>query len=157
MITIVTTRFNNDTWQENLNYREKNKIKCLYCSPLEMSPNICLNIGVFVVEMNNSKNKVEGIGFIKNKPHTDRYYGVYRDGNYNRYVYKGNYYLSRDELMKINDELVSVLDYILFKEKTHLKRGSGFTRIPEKLFKHPTCENINIKMVLREIFINYYS
>jgi hypothetical protein len=157
MITVVTTRFNNETWEENLNYREKNKIKCLYCSPLEMSPSICLNIGVFVVEMNNSKNKIEGIGFIKNKPHTDRYYGVYRDGNYNRYIYKGKYYLCRDELIKLNDQLVVVLDYILFKERTHLKRGSGFTRIPEKLFKHPICENINIKTVLREMFINYYS
>ena len=86
----------------------------------------------------------------------DRYYTVYKDGNYNRYVYKGNYYLNRDKLLETNEKIVKILDYILFKEKTHLKRGSGFTRIPEKLLKHPICENINIKATLREIFIKYY-
>jgi len=49
--------------------------------------------------------------------------------------------------------LVKILDYILFKEKTHLKRGSGFTSIPEKLLKHPICENIELKKELRELFI----
>jgi hypothetical protein len=33
-----------------------------------MSPKIYLNSPVFVIEMNNSTNKIEGIGLIKNKP-----------------------------------------------------------------------------------------
>jgi hypothetical protein len=157
MFYVVTTRFNDETWNENICYREKNNIKCVYCSPLEMSQYITLNSGVFVIEMNNSKNKIEGVGFIKNRPCGERYYRIYSDGNYNRYVYKGNYYLSRDILLEKNEKLVNILDYILFKEKTHLKRGSGFTSIPEKLMKHPSCENINIKTSLRDIFINYYT
>jgi len=156
MISLLTTRFNEETWLENLKYREKHSLKCVYCSPLEISHHVYLNAVVFVIEMNNSKNMIEGIGVIKNKPHMDRYYTVYKDGNYNRYVYKGNYYLNRDNLLEINEKLVKILDYILFKEKTHLKRGSGFTRIPEKLLKHPICENINIKSCLREIFIKHY-
>jgi hypothetical protein len=157
MFSVVTTRFNEETFKENLDYRTKHNLKCLYCSPLEMSQHIYLNTGVFVIEMNNSKNKIEGVGFIKNRPCGDRYYTVYKDGNYNRYVYKGKYYLSRDNLLELNEKLVMILDYILFKEKTHLKRGSGFTSIPEKLMKHSICENINIKTTLRDIFIEYYS
>jgi hypothetical protein len=122
-----------------------------------MSQRVSLNTGVFVIEMNNSKNKIEGVGFIKNRPCGDRYYRIYSDGNYNRYVYKGNYYLNREILLEKNEKLVNILDYILFKEKTHLKRGSGFTSIPEKLLKHPFCENINIKTTLRDLFLDFYS
>ena len=157
MFSVVTTRFNDETWSENLNYREKNNIKCVYCSPFGLSPNIIVNSGVFVVEMNNSKNKIEGVGFIKNRPCMEKYYSVYRDGFYNRFVYKGNYYMNRETLLGINEKLVMVLDYILFKEKTHSKRGCCFTSIPEKVMKHPFCENINIKNCLRDIFVKYYS
>lgn len=157
MFSVVTTRFNDETWIENLNYRKKTNVKCVYCSPFGLAEHILVNSGVFVIEMNNSKNKIEGVGFIKNRPHMDRYYSVYKDGYYNRYVYKGNYYLSREILLEKNEKLVVILDNILFKGKTHSKRGSCFTSIPEKVMKHPICENINIKTCLRDIFVKYYT
>lgn len=157
MIKIVSTRFNDITWQENLDFRIKHSIECIYGTPLEMSPHICLDSNVFVVEMNNSKNKIEGIGLIRNKIHVDKYYKIYHEGNYNRYIYKGNYYLSREKLLTLDENLVRIFDYILFKEKTHLKRGSGFTNIPEKLLIHSICENINIKRNMRELFINNFT
>lgn len=157
MIKIVSTRFNDITWQENLDFRSKNNIECIYGTPLEMPPHICLDSNVFVIEMNNSKNKITGIGLIRNKTHIDKYYKIYHEGNYNRYIYKGNYYLNRDKLLFLDEELVKIFDYILFKEKTHLKRGSGFTSIPEKLLNHSICENINIKRRLRELFINNFT
>jgi hypothetical protein len=40
----------------------------MYCSPLELSSKIAYNTPVFVIEMNNFTNKIEGIGLIKNKP-----------------------------------------------------------------------------------------
>uniref|UniRef100_A0A6C0DV90 Uncharacterized protein n=1 Tax=viral metagenome TaxID=1070528 RepID=A0A6C0DV90_9ZZZZ len=157
MIKVVSTRFNDITWQENFDFRIKNTIECIYGTPLEMPPHICLDSNVFVIEMNNSKNKIEGIGLIRNKTHIDKYYKIYHEGNYNRYIYKGNYYLNRDKLLFLDEELVKIFDYILFKEKTHLKRGSGFTSIPEKLLNHSICENINIKRRLRELFINNFT
>ena len=157
MIKVVSTRFNDITWQENFDFRIKNTIECIYGTPLEMPPHICLDSNVFVIEMNNSKNKIEGIGLIRNKTHVDKYYKIYHEGNYNRYIYKGNYYLNRDKLLFLDEELVKIFDYILFKEKTHLKRGSGFTSIPEKLLNHSICENINIKRRLRELFINNFT
>jgi hypothetical protein len=67
MFTIVTSRFNNETLQLNYENRAKRGLSCIYASPHEMSPKIYLNSPVFVIEMNNSTNKIEGIGLIKNK------------------------------------------------------------------------------------------
>jgi hypothetical protein len=157
MIHIVSTRFNNETWEENLKYRMKHNIKCIYGTPLEFSEHICIDANVFVLEMNNSKNEIEGIGLIKNRPFLDKYYKIYQEGNYNRYIYKSNYHLSREQLLNSNEILVRVFDFILFKQKTHLKRGSGFTTIPEKLLNNFVCENINVKRTLRDLFIQYFT
>jgi len=156
-IYLVSTRFNDLTWEENLNYREKHDIKCIYGTPLEFSPYIHIDANVFVIEMNNTKNKIEGIGLIKNRPCLDKYYKIYQEGNYNRYIYKSNYHLNREQLLISNEVLVRIFDYILFKQKTHLKRGSGFTTIPEKLLNQFVCENINVKRSLSDLFIQYFT
>jgi hypothetical protein len=157
MNSLVSTRFNQDTWEENKRYRVAHNINCIYGSPLEMCNRICVDSNVFVVEMNNISNKIEGIGLIRNKPYVDKYYKIYNEGNYNRYIYKSDYHISRERLLDINEDIVKIFDHILFKEKTHLKRGMGFTSIPEKLLNHSICENKNIKRVLREIFIDYFT
>jgi len=157
MIHLVSTRFNDKTWEENQIYRKKHKIDCIYGTPLEFSPSIYVDANVFVVEMNNTKNKIEGIGLVKNRPHLDKYYKIYQEGNYNRYIYKSNYHLNREQLLNYNEEIVRIFEYILFKQKSHLKRGSGFTTIPEKLLSHFLSENINIIRILKDIFIQYFT
>jgi len=156
MFTLVSARFNNETWNENLQARERKQKKCLYGSPQEMSPKIEYNSPVFVVEMNNSKNQIEGIGLIKNKPDLEKYYRIHSDGNYNRYVYIGKYHINRNIILEYNEPLINALDYILFKGKSHLKRGAGFTTIPEKLLKHDICKDINIKKEIKQLFICYF-
>ena len=153
MYTLVSTRFNNDTWRENGEYRLKHDYKCIYSDQQKMSPKILEDSLVFIVEMNNDKNQIEGIGLIKNKPIFDRYYKIYDIGNFNRYTFKSNYYLSREELLQYNEILVQIFDYILFKEKTHMKRGAGYTTIPEKLLNHQKCEKINLKQEIKNIFL----
>lgn len=156
MYTIVSTRFNNETFQENVKYREKKGYACIYCSPQPMSPKILPHSAVFVVEMNNTTNEIEGIGLIKNTYETDSYYNVYDIRNFNRYYFKGNYRISRFELLKNHEKLVEILDTILFKGKTHMKRGAGFTSISEKIWSNPKCEQINIKNWIKQIFIEKY-
>ncbi len=73
MYTIVTTRFNNETLESNYAYRRKHGFACMYCCPQELSPKIHYNTPVFVIEMNNQKNQIEGIGLIKNKYETNKY------------------------------------------------------------------------------------
>src|SRR6056300_1072357 len=55
---IITSRFSNSTWNENINYRKKKEeFKCVYCSPYNVSQSIKPNSIMFVLEMNNDTNK----------------------------------------------------------------------------------------------------
>ena len=157
MISIVTTRFDEYTWSENMIFKERNNyLGCVYGSPQKMSPKILEDSLVFVVEMNNTLNRIEGIGLIRNTVRLDKYFKVYETGNFNRYVFRGKYRIDREQLLHFNEPLVLALDYILFKEKTHLKRGSGFTTIPEKLLNHKKCENLNIRLTIRSLFLRLF-
>ena len=156
MFSVVTGRFNNATRDANYAYRKNHDFKCMYCIPYELSSKILYNTPVFVIEMNNETNKIEGIGFIKNKPATNRYYKVHNDGNTNRYTYIGNYFLERKEVNDYNPLLVYILEEILFKGYTHSKRGSGLTTIPEKVLKLDVCEGMDIKKEIKRIFVCHF-
>jgi hypothetical protein len=156
MYAIVTSRFNNQTRDSNYNYRKKHGFSCMYCCPSELSCNIPYNTPVFVIEMNNTTNKIEGIGLIKNKLETKKYYKVHIDGNTNRYIYIGNYFIEREIIDDYNAPLVYALEEILFKGKTHSKRGAGLTRIPESVLKLDVCQGINIKREIKELFIYHF-
>jgi hypothetical protein len=157
MLYIVTTRFNEYTWRENCEYRMRNNIKgCLYGSPQELSSKINYGGIVFVLEMNNTTNLIEGIGLIRNMPCSDKYYSIHSDHNYNRYVYKSNYRIDRSTIIKNNKiqllNILRVLEYIVFYEKTHLKRGYGFAIINQTLIAkkyHDHIKKIDINTIIK--------
>jgi hypothetical protein len=149
MFTVVTSRFNSETLISNYQYRRRHEFNCIYCCPSKLSPKIPHNTLVFVIEMNNSTNMIEGIGLIK--------YKVHSDGNTNRYIYIGNYFIDRKTIEDCNPQLIQILEQILFKGKTHSKRGAGLTIIPEKVLKLDICKDINIKKDIKDIFINTFS
>ena len=153
MFTLASTRFNTSTWVENIEYRKINNFNgCVYCSPQPMTQQICPDSLVFVIEMNNSLNRIEGIGLVKNSVRLDKYFKVYEAGNFNRYVFRGKNRIDREELSRYNNKLVNILDHILFKGKTHLKRGGGITTVTDKLLKNEICEGLDIKLIIRDIF-----
>lgn len=156
MSTIVTGRYNNDTWYASMCYRKKKKLPCIYAPPFKLSEKIEINSPVFVIEMNNSTNQIMGIGLIKNKLVTDKVYKVQEDTNCNRYIYIGQHHIPRETLEEYNSSFVNILDEILFKGYTHSKRGSGLTKIPEKVLKLDTCKGINIKNEIKNIFLHHY-
>jgi len=156
MFTVVTGRYNNETWGATVRYRERKEFACIYAPPYKLTDTIEINSPVFVVEMNNSKNEIMGIGLIKNKLVTDKVYKVQEDSNCNRYIYIGEHHISREILNRYDPHLVHVLDEILFKGYTHSKRGSGLTKIPEKVLKLDICKNIDIKKTIKEIFVSHY-
>ena len=130
---IGTTRFNAETWKENIEWREKNGWRgCIYGFPSSMPSSIARGDIVYVIEMNNDTNKIMGIGKI-NKRHK-RGDKIYRDGNYNRYIYKSEY---RKDISEIgDDEMITYLEKKLFKGKSHMKRGQGITRLRKKKIKN---------------------
>ena len=156
MFSVVTDRYSNETWDASVRYREKKKFACIYAPPYRLADSIDINSPVFVIEMNNTKNQIMGIGLIKNKLVTDKVYKVQEDSNHNRYIYIGEYHISREVLDDYNPFLVYVLDEILFKGYTHSKRGSGLTKIPEKVLKLDVCEGINVKKEIKDVFIYHF-
>lgn len=157
MFTIVTGRYDNNTWDSTVQYRIKNNIECIYAPPFKLAENINLDSPVFVIEMNNSTNEIMGIGLIKNKLVTNKIHKVQSDSNCNRYIYIGKHHISREVLDDYNPMLVYILDEILFKGYTHSKRGSGLTKIPEKVLKLDICEGIDIKKEIKKIFVNHFA
>lgn len=164
MTNIVTSRFNNSTWEENCSFRDKHSYSgCIYGSPQQMTEKIPLNSLVFVVEMNNSTNKIEGIGLIRNLLNHEKKIRVYQTGNYNRYTYQGKYRIDRSTIEIVCPQVLKILEQLVFTGKTHLKRGGGFTRIPEKLYnKHKILETYNyteqqIKEELATLFKRKFS
>lgn len=134
----MTTRFNNQTWEENCRWREKNNFKgCIYNSPVYIKDNIPLQISLYVIEMNNERNKIEGIGKINNYVHTDKKYRVYSEQNYNRYTYHGKNRITREMIR--DQEKLEKLEERLFKGKGHLKRGQGILNVPNDIYRDYLC------------------
>jgi hypothetical protein len=111
---LASTRFTLTTYAENKAYRENHAIEVIYGSPVIIKPlkeQLCM---LFVLEMNNEKNRLEGIGLIKNKMVCDKRHKIYSQLEYNRFIYKGHYYVSRMELEEANKSIVETCDLILF-------------------------------------------
>ena len=53
--TILTSRFSNETWEQNVQFRKKmgDKVGCIYCSPDMISSSVPLDSIMFILEMNN--------------------------------------------------------------------------------------------------------
>lgn len=128
---IATTRFNEKTYEQNAKYKKKmGQLACLYGTPIKIKETIPLESQIYVIEMNNSTNKIEGIGLIQNRIILDKNYRIYDDMDYNRYIYRGSKHLA---VSKITDEydmrVISVLEQLLFKGERHCKRAQGITAL----------------------------
>jgi|TARA_R110002074_G_scaffold22455_1_gene68537 hypothetical protein len=138
--TIATTRFNNETHSQNTNYKQKSDhTGCIYGTPMKIKEKIPLHSYVYVIEMNNDKNKIEGIGLIKNERKLDKNYRIYKNMDYNRYVYTGDKYLP---ITKVTDEyhqqVILVMEQLIFKGDRHCKRGQGITQLPQWILQNKT-------------------
>ena len=149
---LFATRFNDETFKENKAWRLKNNYQgCIYTSPVTIKNNIYPDAQLFILEMNNSKNKIEGIGVIKNRLIFDNTYNykIYNDNNYNRYIYKGKYRIDRSDLSREEEKILNILDILVFKGSTHIKRGQGITVLPDWIIKNRHFDFINF---FKEVF-----
>ena len=131
---IATTRFNDETWEENKEWRKRHDWKgCVYGTPRRVSETFMPNAPIFVLEMHNDKNKVQGVGLIKNAIVINEYHNIYSDRNYNRYTYKSMYRVDRKEMTPEEKKIIRVFDVVLFTGSTHLKRGQGIIKVPDRI------------------------
>lgn len=130
---LITSRFSNPTWNENRKFiSKKPKIECVYCAPSPMSLKITLDSIMFVLEMNNDRNEIMGIGKVKNHPKL-RKYAVYNNQNYNRYVFTGKNRIDRSDMDDEEEEIMKAFDILCFKGHYHMKRGHGLSAFPPVL------------------------
>jgi len=154
MYTICCTRFTNRTWEENEDWKDKNDyIGCIYNSPTKIKESVPQSIVVFIVEMNNDLNIITGIGIIKNYIYTDKYYKIYKDGNYNRYTYKSSYRIDRSEFKKKDKIYIKILEQLIFKGSYHIKRSHGITQLPAWILDN---SHIDFIKIFKNMFIKKY-
>ena len=127
---IGTVRFNNKTYIENLNWKHKKKfIGCVYGLDKKIPSNI--NKPIYVIEMNNTINKIMGISKINNiQSNRTR---MYKEERYNRYLYKSPYFISRLDIIKNKEKgdiVLKLLENELFRGAKHFKRGQGCIIFP---------------------------
>lgn len=160
----MTTRFSDATWQQNMQHRLQSEKACVYCSPSPLA--VPLNSLMLVIEMNNTTDKIEGIGLVRNNCRLDLVFDVYEERDFNRYVFRGDHRLDRGE---IPPALVQLIEEVLFVGKSHYKRGRSITSVGEKFFNK--CKDIggdelsvadeeliemNMKRIIKELFNKKY-
>ena len=166
---IVCTRYNEQTWNEYQTWKSRNgelyeqtyktPLKCIYGSPRENAQRkIEPNQQMIIIEMHNDRNKIMGIGLIKNRTASEVYrktkpkplssdnapdlpkttqqthpkikYNIFSEQNYNRYIYIGNdVYITREEIERSS---ISESEPERPEEKTILEE---ITELENLLFK----------------------
>jgi len=140
---MLTTRFTTETFQENKRYRDIYNIPCIYSTSLPISDKLPYQ-DYYVLEMNNSINKIMGIGKISKTLQPTA--TIYSYKYYNRYTYKGIYaqiyYESTNNLPQEYQDIITETERKIFYGRGHLKRGSSFTSFPA--YPHDPTELILI-------------
>tara|TARA_Y100000816_G_C26024532_1_gene536137 strand:+ start:659 stop:1162 length:504 start_codon:yes stop_codon:yes gene_type:complete len=153
---IYVTRFNNITIEENKNWLKKNnEIGCIYGSPIKISEKLLPESYIIVLEMNNSSNKIEGIGIIKNKLvlHDKKKYKIYQENNYNRFIYKSNLRIDKTSFNNYEKHIINDLEKLLFKSHNHCKRGQGIQHIPKHINQN---KEFDYKRFLYNMYFNRF-
>jgi hypothetical protein len=143
----MTSRFTETTRQQNAAFRAKIGAKCLYSSPTPISSAVPNNAIMFVLEMNNTDNKIMGIGLLKNIPIYHKY-EIYDNNNvnnavvcvdssakvktnYNMFQYVGKYRIDYENMTERDKQILQILEIMCFTGSRHLKRLKGITIFPE--------------------------
>ena len=141
MSYLATTRFTNETLKENKDYCLANNETLIYGTMIEISSKCKYGEYLYVFEMNNDLNEIEGVGLIENRPvlmlndKDKQKYKIYSLFDYNEYIYRGSYKITRKEFKEMNEELLNKCEMIFFRGKGHLKRLKGITLLKEETLK----------------------
>ena len=128
---ICCTRFTSKTYKENKEWKKrKNWSGCVYGFDTNIPEKIPYDSNIYVIEMNNTINKIMGIGLIVNSGNEKRT-KIYTKHGHNRYIYKGKFRASRMQILQKNTKIIEYLEQKLFYGFHHFKRQYGLTLIPD--------------------------
>ena len=141
---LMTTRFDQATWNNYTEWQKRHNVSGVYYNtPLPISPTISPERILYIIEMNNTTNKVMGIGIIQNKQTRGKYFKMFDDECFNRYHYQSSKRITREELSQHTLllqngswlSLLELLEKICFKSSRHSKRSRGICKLPSIYFK----------------------
>ena len=158
MIYIAVTRFNEKTFDEFQKFYRENKLhNCIYNVPVPIKQKFDKDSYFIVLEMNNSLNKIMGIGLIGNLVKYNKY-SIYSDVNYNRYCYEGKNRIDHKMFSEKEQETINHLENICFKGKRHLKRGQGIQVISANTVNLYLREydSVELLLPLQEMFLKRF-
>ena len=147
---IYTTRFTSETYEENRAYKQNmlDGFKgSLYSTTLSFPVNASMSKYFFVLDMNNTTNKLMGVGFMKNLLAKDQNIRVHKRQGFNLNIYKSDFYISLDSVDSVDSVekggrslwktfLAKEFESYLFYGKSNMKRGGAFTRFPLKKMEY---------------------
>jgi hypothetical protein len=112
---------------------------------------------MIVLEMHNNDNEVKAISLVKNTLITDKTYRIYKDGNYNRYIYKSRYRLVIKDveasMTSYEKKIITIFNRLLFKGAHHFKRQQGITAVPDWIMQNKYIDFIKY---FKEMFARFY-
>ena len=152
---LMTTRFNNETHAEMMNYcSSSSKIRCAYGSFTQMAAYLPQDTVMFVLEMNNDKNKIMGIGLIRNTLSKKKHF-VYSENRYNIYTYIGSRRIDRSEMTEEEEAVMTICDNVCFKGIYHQKRSRAVTVFPIDVHeKYKEEDDVDLTEFVRNMFLN---
>jgi hypothetical protein len=149
---LMTTRFTNQTWEENRKYCKKMNKECIYATSEPVSQGIISNNIMMILEMNNDTNRIIGIGLLKNKPYYEQH-SIHQDTQYNKFSYIGNMRISRESMTPDEERMMKVFDHLCFKGCDHQKRLKGIKSFPHnKLYNIYQEMNIDLVAFISQMF-----
>jgi len=150
-IDILTTRFNTETWSEHDRWNQKSDFRgCIYSSPITISSRLRPDALAFVIEMNNSTNRIEGIGLIRNQISRKKY-RKYTYRGYTRHTYIGKHYIPVSQMTTNERAFIWIIEQISFYGKSHMKRGQGLSLVPRWWMTNRTIHFISC---FRQMFLD---
>ena len=155
--TLATIRFNNETYEEIKQFRDKNKDKigCIYGIP-RLNQKLAPNKPIYILEMNNTENRIMGIGCIENRPIQKKLF-LHKIGTYNRFIFVGKNRIDRTEMTKEEEDIIKEIEILCFKSPNHLKRGQGIIKFPMKtILKCYICKH-NLFTYISTMFKKRYT
>lgn len=156
--TILTDRYNSVTYNQNIECRIRCECECLYGSPKPKIKNVEIGSPIYIIEMNNTDDKIEGIGYIYNE-HVMNPPEIYLDVKYsewNQYVYQGEYHITREEFNNLFPKILVKLENKLFKGKSNQKRGKGFIQLSSNTYSDNTFTEEILLSAIKQTFIKKY-
>jgi hypothetical protein len=148
---LCTTRFNDQTYLQNRRFCVKFKKKSFYCNPHALPANIPADGIVYVIEMNNTKDKIAGIGKIKNRLKYN-VYNVYEEEFYNQNYFEGDERIDAEEFNETETQFIQSLEQQCFHGRGHLKRGHRMLSFPQARLGTCMKNGLDIIGTIEKIF-----